>query len=285
MEQLSNIVDSLVYDIELTRFTEAGEEIESNGITGLRSGFPEIDKLTCGFQLGEMIVLSGLPNMGKTNFLLSMINQRQNNIIYFSTRLSSNQLTKKLICNYAEISLFELQNGSISNDLIGRITLKYKKKEIYFVDTPEITCELINQILEENITESNYLVLINDLNFLEYHIQTSIEDKLIKLKGIARKYNLPIIGVYNCKLTENTKNIIESNGTFHNLNSSFVDMNCTIFRPEYFKITEDEHGNSVLGLAQFIITKSNCKNGKVNLKYIPGFFKFSESNVSLNQCE
>ena len=105
MEHLSNIVDSVLYDIELSRFSETGEEIEPNGVTGFRSGFPEIDKLTCGFQRGEMIVISGLPYMGKSAFLLSMINHRQSKIIYFSTRLSSNQLTKMLICNYAEINL------------------------------------------------------------------------------------------------------------------------------------------------------------------------------------
>ncbi|HKU68068.1 MAG TPA: replicative DNA helicase [Candidatus Baltobacteraceae bacterium] len=90
---------------------------QGGGLTGLTSGFKDIDEMTAGFQPGNFIILAARPGMGKTSFALNMAaeaaQQRQEPLAFFSLEMSNDELVQRLICAEAEISMHDMQRGNI----------------------------------------------------------------------------------------------------------------------------------------------------------------------------
>jgi replicative DNA helicase len=287
MESIYNITDQLFVSLQQARE-------HPQGVSGLSTGFDVLNKLTTGWQKGELIVIAAPPRMGKRAFALTMMNntmyEGELGMFWFSTNLASMQLTKMLLCNNLNVEMQHLQRGKVEEEFLDEIIEKYTLSKLYFDDTPYLTIEDIDSKLDEQFEMHPInLVVIDDVNNLNYKTSPKLDlaDKFYQLKALARKYEIPVIVLME---TENPQKPILNHVndclslSDYDAMSKSVDVRILLYRPEYYKITEFSDKSSTMGMAELIYS-SRIGNGSVRLKFNPLFFKFSESNVSLNQCE
>ena len=121
----------------------------SKDITGVPSGYTELDRLTAGWQPGSMIVLAARPGMGKTAFVISMIQNMVRMVDdnhpngfavgMFSLEMSCEQLAMRLLVGEAELSQTKLQTGNVNDTELERLAAAKERisaAPIYFDDTP-----------------------------------------------------------------------------------------------------------------------------------------------------
>lgn len=285
MQNISDRLLSIVRDISTAGYSDAALNITASHVSGLTTGFKNIDSLTGGFQRGEVILIAAPPLMWMTPFAISLANkvlQQGLGIVYFSTFLSEDQIIKKLLSNYFRISTKNLLRGNINEELDP--IDQYPVKQLYVDDTPELTAEIIREKLDSLIDNPGY-VIIDNLNLFERHLNISTTDKVLRIKGIARMYNIPVIVLYDTKaisfepaLTQDQFVEIQQQEIFSELNKQLVDTLCMIYHPEYFKIVEDERGQLTLGRADFIIVKNDCGEGIATFNFKHEFSLFQEIN-------
>ena len=283
MESIRYRLEEILSEINLTRFSPLnGDETEPTGITGIISGFAEIDKLTCGFQRGELIFFSSFPRMGKTAFLMSMINNNLNNnivIIYFSTQLGMDQVIKMLICNHTRTELHNLQGGYVDKQFTDSIKNVYKKSKIYVEDTSDLDYESMCNLIEQADVENKSIIIIDDINNLNIAMPCyqgeSIPEKLAILKKLAKKFRIPILITEQLEIPiENAQRVPEPR--INRIDYNLADVCLSLFRPEYFHIAENEEGESLLEKAELTVSGKGCEGGTVYLTYYPDYFLFTD---------
>ena len=287
MESLYNTTDRLFVSLQQARE-------HPQGVSGLSTGFDALDKLTTGWQKGELIVVAAPPRMGKTAFSLSMLNNTINDsslsTCWFSTNLAALQLTKMLLCNNLNVEMQHLQRGKVDAELLDEMFEKYTFSKLYFDDTPYLSIENIDSKLDEQFEMHPInLLVIDDVNNLNYKTSPKLDlaEKFYQLKALACKYEIPVIVLME---TENPQKPLYNhvNDWFslsdYEAMSKSVDVRILLYRPEYYKITEFSDKSSTLGMAELIYS-SRIGNGSVRLKYEPRFYKFSENNTSLKQSQ
>ena len=107
---------------------EAFRSIEARGreaLTGVRTGFDELDELTCGLQRGELVIVAGRPSMGKTAFGLNIAQNMAvtdgQEVVFFSLEMSRQQLTQRLLCSDARVDSHALRRGRHSREDLARL--------------------------------------------------------------------------------------------------------------------------------------------------------------------
>jgi len=254
-------------------------------LNSISSGFQELDILIGGWQRGDLIMIASPTRMGKTAFALSML---KNNLvlgntsgIWFSTFLSRNQFTHMFISNYGEIDIKEITFGKVEQNLINKINELFKCNDFYFYDNPNLSSKKINQFLADlNIDNLPDFILVDNLNYFELNtskkntVKKQTNNKLVELKGIARRFNIPVIVLYDCDFPECKTSEFCTQFVKLNFNRYLIDTLCYIYRPEYFKIIENEVGESTMCKAFFIVAQNRGKTGSVLFEYKPKFFKF-----------
>ena len=271
--------------MELERFSFG--LLENDSIT---TGFNDLDNISGGWQRGDLIMIAAPARMGKTVFTLSMLRNNmvlnKNSFIWFSTFLSSNQFRRMFFCNHTDKVIEDIINGKVKLEktLVNEVNELFKNNDFYFYDKPNLTIKLINQILETfNSDTLPECLIIDNLNYLDFNKteqfsnQKLTNKELIELKGLARKFNISIIVLFECvfpKLDGTDEFCVDSVRLGFDI--SLVDNLCYIYRPEFYKIIENEVGESTLGKAFFIISQSRYKTGSVLFEYNPKTFSFKQ---------
>lgn len=287
MESLYNITDRLFVSLQQARE-------HPQGVSGLTTGFEALNKLTTGWQKGELIVIAAPPRMGKRAFAMSVLNNTMFDgslgAFWFSTNLSTNQLTNMLLCNNLNIDLHSLLSGDVNTSKLKDIVENVRFSGVTFDDSPYLTInDLETKLLEFVDVCENAIVIIDNVNQLNYleSDRLDLADKFYRLKTLARKFEIPILAILE---TEKQQNNVSKHFrdclslSDYDAMSKSVDVRILLYRPEYYKITEFSDKSSTLGMAELIYS-SRIGNGSIRLKYNSTAFKFSETNVDLNKCE
>ncbi|MDL2245328.1 replicative DNA helicase, partial [Parabacteroides sp. OttesenSCG-928-J18] len=268
---------------------------QKEGLSGQRTGFDALDKITSGWQNSDLIIIAARPAMGKTAFVLSMAKNMavQFNIpvALFSLEMSNVQLVNRLIVNVCELPGEKIKSGRLERHEWEQ--LDFKLKELYdapiFVDdTPSLSVFELRTKARRLVREHgikciiiDYLQLMNasGMNFGSREQEVSTISR--SLKGLAKELNIPIIALSQLNRgVENRQGNEGKRPQLADLRESGAieqdaDMVCFIHRPEYYKIFEDERGNNLRGLAEIIIAKHrNGATGDVRLKFKGDFAKF-----------
>ena len=275
------------------------EEIEkasqnSDGISGIPTGFFELDKLTSGWQRSDMIVIAARPAMGKTAFVLSMARNTavdyNMGVALFSLEMSSVQLVKRLIASEARLSAEKLRKGDLREhefqQLHSRIT-KLATAPIYIDDTPGISvfdlrakCRRLKMQHNIDIVIIDYLQLMTaggskGSGNREQEISTISRS----IKEIAKELNVPVIA-----LSQLSRSVEQRGGDKRPVLSDLresgaieqdADIVSFIYRPEYYGFLQDEDGNSNQGVGEIIVAKH--RNGaldRVRLRFIGEYARF-----------
>jgi replicative DNA helicase len=271
-----------------------------DGLSGLPTGFTELDKITSGWQRSDLVIIAARPAMGKTAFVLSMAKNIAVNfkkpVAVFSLEMSNVQLVNRLIINVCEIEGEKIKNGRLAQyeweQLDKKINNLYDAP-IFIDDTPslsifEFRTKARRLVREENVQLIiiDYLQLMNagGSGFGNREQEVSIISR--SLKGLAKELNIPIIALSQLNRAVESRsgaNMADSKRPqLSDLRESGAieqdaDMVCFIHRPEYYKIYEDSQGKSTLGIAELIVAKHrNGAVGDVRLKFIKQFAKFTD---------
>ena len=268
----------------------------TDGLSGLSSGFHQLDKMTSGWQNSDLIIIAARPAMGKTAFVLSMAkNMAVNNkvpVALFSLEMSNVQLVNRLIVNVCEIPGEKIKSGQLAPYEWGQ--LDYKIKELYDAplyvdDTPSLSVFELRTKARRLVREHDVKIIIIDylqlmnasgMNFGSREQEVSTISR--SLKGLAKELNIPIIALSQLNRGVEARQGVEGKRPqLADLRESGAieqdaDMVCFIHRPEYYKIYQDDRGNDLRGMAEIVIAKHrNGAVGEVLLRFKGEYTRFS----------
>ena len=247
----------------------------AGGLTGIPTGYTELDDKTSGWQNSDLIILAGRPAMGKTAFALSLakniaIDQRIP-VAFFSLEMSNVQLVNRLISNGCEISGKKILNGQLDDEEWKRLDKNLRKMQgapLYIDDTPgmsifELRTKARRLVREKGVRMImiDYLQLMNATGAKFGSRQEEVSTISRSLKGLAKELDLPILALSQLNRTvENREGLEGKRPQLSDLRESGAieqdaDMVCFVHRPEYYHILQDEKGNDLRGMAQIIIAK------------------------------
>lgn len=264
------------------------EAAKDYDISGVDTGFNNLNGVTSGWQKGELIIIAGRPAMGKTAFVTTAINNmasRDIKCVLFSLEMSSEQITTRLL-SLNDIPLYELKNGRITNYLqyqnartaVSGLQLKIYDK-IYKLRSIIIKAKELKLQGNCDVIVIDYLqLIINDKHGRNRENEVSEISRQLKL--LAKELEIPII----C-LSQLSRNVEQRKGSVPKLSdlreSGAIEQDADIigflYRPEYYDITTDENGNSTENKA-FLLIEKNRNGSLANLEYnfYGQFTKFEE---------
>ncbi len=268
---------------------------QKGGLSGVRTGFDDLDKMTFGWQNSDLIIIAARPAMGKTAFVLSMAKNMAVNfntpVALFSLEMSNVQLVNRLIVNVSEINGETIKSGQLSDAQWEQLDFKLKNlygAPIFVDDTPSLSVFELRTKARRLVREHgvrciiiDYLQLMNASGMSFGSREQEVSTISRSLKGLAKELNIPIIALSQLNRgVENRQGNEGKRPQLADLRESGAieqdaDMVCFIHRPEYYKIMEDEKGQSLAGLAEIIIAKHrNGATGDVRLRFKNEFAKF-----------
>ena len=266
----------------------------SDGLSGLPSGFHDLDGMTSGWQNTDLVIIAARPAMGKTAFVLSMVKNMAVDynipVGMFSLEMSNLQLVNRLLQNVCEISGEKVKSGKLTPDEWTQLTTRISRLEgapIYVDDTPGLSVfELrtkARRLVREHgvkIIMIDYLQLMTAAGMQYGSREQEVSTISRSLKGLAKELNIPIIALSQLNRGVETRQGEGKRPQLADLRESGAieqdaDMVCFIHRPEYYKIYEDEKGNDLRGLAEIIIAKHRSGSvGDVRLRFRGEFVRF-----------
>ncbi len=249
----------------------------TSGLSGLESGFQDLDKLTSGWQKSDLIIIAARPAMGKTAFVLSMAKNMAVNfntpIAIFSLEMSNLQLVNRLLSNTCEIEGEKIKSGRLNDQewdaLMSRSRSLYSAP-MYIDDTPSLSIfELrtkARRLVREHQVQMiiiDYLQLMNAQGMKYGSREQEVSMISRSLKQLAKELNIPIIAL--SQLNRSVESRGAENGDkrpqLSDLRESGAieqdaDIVCFIHRPEYYLHSDkDAEGRDIRGLALFIVAK------------------------------
>lgn len=266
-----------------------------DGMSGLPTGFNQLDKLTSGWQNSDLIIIAARPAMGKTAFVLSMAKNMALDyelpVAIFSLEMSNVQLVNRLIVNVCQIRGESIKSGRLTEDEWERLDKNHKflyNAPIYIDDTPSLSVFELRTKARRLVREHNVKVLIIDylqlmnasgMSFGSREQEVSMISR--SLKGLAKELNIPVIALSQLNRGVETRQGVEGKRPqLADLRESGAieqdaDIVCFIHRPEYYRITDDGMGNSLVGIAEIIVAKHrNGPTGIANMRFDNEYAKF-----------
>ena len=280
---------------------EAIDELQAkktrkDGITGVPSGFIDLDNITSGWQPSDLVIIAGRPSMGKTAFVLSMMRNasidHEMPIALFSLEMSSLQIVNRLISSEAELDSDKIKKGNLKDyewqQLLHK-TDQLNNAKIFIDDTPALSIlELRAKSRRLKSQHDIQCIIVDYLQLMsgEYGKSSGNREQEIasisrSLKAIAKELNVPVLALSQLSRAVETRGG-DKRPVLSDLRESGsieqdADMVLFIYRADRYDITEDEDGNLTAGVAALLLRKNrNGPTGKVKLKFIERFAKFAD---------
>lgn len=261
-------------------------------LTGVTTGYTDMDEITAGLQPAEMIILAGRPSMGKTSLTLCMARNAavkgKAPVLFFSLEMSVQQLVQKLLCAEARVSSHRLRTGRLSEEEWQRLsawTGKLAEAPIYIDDTPGISIlELRAKARRAKAEYDIGLIVIDYLQLMTTSERTDNREQEIarisrSIKTLAKELSLPIIAC--AQLSRAVEARTDKRPQLSDLRESGsieqdADVVMFLYRPEVYGIP-DEEGNPQEGVAEIILGKQrNGPTGSVFLHWLGDYGRFEE---------
>lgn len=178
-------------------------------ITGIPTGFRDLDKLTAGFQRGDLIIVAARPSVGKTAFALNVAQavgtKTDENVAIFSLEMGAEQLVMRMLCAEGNIDAQVLRTGALTTEDWGKLTLAMgalSRAGIYIDDAAGIRindirakCRRLKQEHGLGMILIDYLQLIQGPGKAGQNRQQEVSDISRSLKGLARELEVPVIAL------------------------------------------------------------------------------------------
>ena len=272
---------------------EIQKRMTTEGITGITTGFSQLDEFTNGWQETDLIIVGGASSMGKTSFAVTLaynsaVSGKPTAI--FSYEMSAIQIVQRIISTNSGVKQRWLNKGALDkkelkqiDDTIGKIesipliiddcnntSLSYLMTKIkQYVHTSGVKLVMVD-----------YLQLVSASSGRSGNREQEVAKVARGLKNLAKELNVCIMAL--SQLSRGVGQRSNSRPTLSDLRESgeieqAADVVVLLYRPEYYGIYENEEGQPTIGLAEIIFAKGrNIGIGTINLKFIPDLTKFED---------
>ncbi len=253
-------------------------------VTGISTGFQDLDLITAGFQSADLIIVAGRPSMGKSalmcNFAEHAAMMEKVPIAIFSLEMSKEQLVQRMLCSHARVNMQSVRTGFLAQRDWGSLVTaasKISQTPIFIDDTPGINImELRAKARRLKAQHKIGLIIVDYLQLMQSayrseNRQQEITEISRSLKALGRELNVPLIAVSQLsRAPERRENFrprlsdLRESGSIE----QDADLVMLLFREEYYNPTEENKG-----LAEVIIAKQ--RNGPVGNKRLTFLKEFS----------
>jgi replicative DNA helicase len=258
-------------------------------LTGVPSGFEDIDKKTAGFQRGDLIIIAGRPSMGKTSFALNIAENAairyDHHVAILSLEMSKEQLALRLLCSQTEVPLYRVRSGNLSNEEFNMIPRKLRdlyKAPILIDDTAAPTvleirakCRRLKSENKLDLVVIDYLQLIRTSGRTENRVQ-EISQISRSLKALAKELDVPVIALSQLSRAVEQRTGKDKRPQLSDLRESGAleqdaDLVMFVFREEMYNRDDPK----LRGKAEILISKQrNGPTGDVPLTFRHEFTQF-----------
>jgi replicative DNA helicase len=258
-------------------------------VTGLETGFVDLDRMTAGLQPSDLIIVAARPGLGKTSLCLNIAEhlalRKDKTVGIFSLEMSKEQLVKRFLSSEARIDQQRINTGFLSKDdwaRLGQVCGALSKAKIFIDDTASINIsELRSKSRRLSLEHGLDLVIVDYLQLMtgstqRYENRTQEIAQISRgLKGIAKDLNIPLIAVSQLSRAVESRRGDDRRPQLSDLRESGsieqdADIVMFIYREEMANPTEENQG-----LAELIIGKQrNGPTGIIQLAFSRQFTKF-----------
>jgi len=307
VDQILDQAEKAIFDIALKRVREGFYKIDSvikrvldkidslygkkEAITGISSGYADLDQLTAGFQNADLIIIAARPAVGKTAFALNIAQnvsiKQKIPVAIFSLEMSKDQLAQRMLCSEAEVDAQRLKTASLSDTGWKKLTRalgRLSEAPIYIDDSATITAIEIRAKARRlklerglGLVVVDYLQLMRGKARVENRVQ-EISDIARSLKTLARELDVPVVAI--SQLSRAVEQRTDRIPRLSDLRESgeieqTADLVIFIHREDYYN-PQSERGN----VAEIIIAKQrNGPVGTIELVFRKEITKFSSKET------
>ena len=262
-------------------------------VTGLSTGFYELDKLTGGLQPAEMIVFAGRPSMGKTALAMNIAEHvataLKKPVAIFSLEMSADKLTERLLCSRAKIDLQRLRDGFLSErdfPVLTKVAAQLADSPFYIDDSAGLTiAELKARARRLKSQYDIQLIVIDYLQLLRAVSRKAQDNRQIEIteisggiKGLAKDLHIPVIVLAQLnrqpEVREGGKPRLSDLRESGSIEQD-ADLVGLLVRPECYENDEDAK-QELSGKAELIIAKQrNGPTGEVPMTFLKQYTRFA----------
>ncbi|KJS03444.1 MAG: DNA helicase [Peptococcaceae bacterium BRH_c4a] len=280
--------------VEIFKLIE--ERFRNKGkVSGVLTGFSDLDRLCCGLQSGDLIIVAGRPAMGKTSFGLTLAHQASQHhgvpTAVFSLEMAKAQLVQRVLCGEAMVDMQKVRSGNLSEtdwNKMAEAAAKLTRVPLYIDDSPGISVRQIRAKSRRLKAEKGLgLIVIDYLQLIQgssrsENRQQEIADISRSLKAMAKDLEVPVVAL--AQLSRSVEQRDKKRPIMSDLRESGsleqdADIVMFIYREEYYKPDTEKKG-----IAEIIVAKQrNGPTGSVELAFLKEYTRFM--NLSRDDYE
>ena len=271
------------------------EAIHAGGeaITGVPSGFTDLDDLTSGFQPSDLVIVAARPSMGKTAFVLNIAQyaaiEKERTVAVFSLEMSKESLVQRMLTAEARIDAQKLRKGMLRDDDFPRLARAagiLTHAPIWIDDTAGITLlEMRSKARRLKADQGLDMLIVDYLQLMQGPSNSESRQQEVSqisrgLKALAKELSVPVIALSQLSRAPEQRAGDSKRPQLSDLRESGAieqdaDLIMFIYRPEVYEGPVDKDGNSLEGKAEIIIGKQrNGPIGFVNLHFHKNYTRF-----------
>lgn len=270
---------------------------DKKGLTGVPSGYTDLDRLTAGWQKTELTIIAGRPGMGKTAFVVNVLRNAaidfQIPAAIFSLEMSALQLEQRMIASESEVDIEKIIHAQYEEHELVQIshkTTRLANAPIFIDDTPALSVlELRAKCRRLKAEHKIQLIVVDYLQLMRGDKDGNREQEISSisraLKGIAKDLDVPVLALSQLSRGVETRGgdkrpilaDLRESGSIE----QDADKVIFLYRPEYYKISVYEDGMPTQGTMEVIVAKN--RNGRcdtVKVKFIGKYSKVKDFDIS-----
>ncbi|MBI2283466.1 MAG: replicative DNA helicase [Bacteroidetes bacterium] len=274
-EDIQNVLAKTINRIDELR-------TKTEDISGVPSGFPTLDRITYGWQPTDLIILAARPSVGKTAFALNLARNSALHptkpvpVGFFSLEMSASQLVQRILSAESEIKMEKISRGKLENyeyeQLLSKGIKKLEVAPIFIDDTAALNIFEFRAKARRLVNKHNvgiiiidYLQLMSGSGDRNSNREQEISNISRNLKALAKELSVPIIALSQLSRAVETRKESKMPQLSDLRESGAIeqdaDMVMFIYRPEYYEVMNNEHGESTHGETHIRIAKH--RNGSL----------------------
>jgi replicative DNA helicase len=262
-------------------------------ITGVASGFNDLDELTSGFQAADLVIVAARPSMGKTALCLNIAQHAAIEdhvpIAFFSLEMSKESLVQRMLTSEARVDSQRLRRGLLRDDefpMLARAAGILSTAPIWIDDTPGITLLEMRSKARRLMADSGIgMLMVDYLQLMQGPTNAESRQQEVSmisrgLKALAKELNIPVIALSQLSRAPEQRSG-DHRPQLSDLRESGAieqdaDLIMFLFRQEMYEGPVDKDGNSIEGKAELIVGKQrNGPTGIVNLHFYKHYTRFA----------
>jgi replicative DNA helicase len=276
------------------RIQELFERANPSDVTGVPTGFTDLDRITAGFQKGDLVILASRPSMGKTALALNIVQhaaiEHNVGVAIFSVEMSKDQLVQRLLCSEGLVDAQRLRRGQLRDEdypKLARAAGLLGTAPVWIDDTAALSPLAMRSKARRLKAEHDIgMVVVDYLQLMQgpsgaENRQQEISQISRSLKALAKELDVPVLALSQLSRAPEQRGGEHRRPQLSDLRESGAieqdaDVVCFIFRQEFYDGPVDPKTNeSIEGLAELIVSKQrNGPTGVVKLFFKKEFTRF-----------